>query len=67
MLSSLIVKNVDTANVLLSAGIITSMVSALKSGSEIELTKSRSSSSIHNSSSFHLVYSKGQPSLLDIE
>ena len=33
ILSSLIVKNVDTANVVLSAGIITSMVSALKSGS----------------------------------
>ena len=33
MLSSLIVKNVDTANVVLSAGIITSTVSALKSGS----------------------------------
>ena len=33
MLSSLIVKNVDTANVVLFAGIVTSMVSALKSGS----------------------------------
>ena len=33
MLSSYMVKNVDTANAVLSAGIVTSMVSALKSGS----------------------------------
>ena len=33
MLSSLIVKNVDTSNVVLSSEIIRSMVSALKSGS----------------------------------
>ena len=64
ILSSLIVKNVDTGYVVLSAGIIIPMVSALKSGSgrsEREFKKSSSNYILKYTTSFYLVYIKGQP------